>query len=201
MSETEKEEELKKLWQSGDNAQTTIDFTRLEKLSDDWHAQLRRKARIDVWTQSITAALAVIPVFFYPKLIFASVSVVLLGVWYVRELRGLYKKETGETDYAAVRQSLETKILTMENYFRRTRIVMYLLTPLIFHAAAYGMGYYDKPPTADPEWTSRLIKSIVFSTVLYEILTFAATEIYFKILYAPAFIELENLRRQLDSGE
>lgn len=36
---------------------------------------------------------------------------------------------------------------------------------------------------------------------LYEILTFAATEIYFKILYAPAFIELEDLRRQLDSSE
>lgn len=78
---------------------------------------------------------------------------------------------------------------------------MYLLTPLIFHHAAYGMGYYDKPPTDDPEWTSRLIKSIVFTTVLYEILTFAATEIYFKILYAPALNELENLRRQLDSGE
>lgn len=194
------EDELKKIWRA-DRFEPTIDFAELQKLSDDWHAKLRRKVRIDVWAQSITAALGVIPVFFYPKLIFASVLLVLLALWYVHKLRGLYKKELGEPDYAAVRQSLDAKILTMENYFRRTRIAMYLATPVILQAACYGLGYYDKPPNDDPEWTSRLIKSIVFTTVLYEILTFVATEIYFKVIYAPALRKLKNLREQLNSSE
>jgi hypothetical protein len=192
------EEELKKLWKA-DQTAPTIDFAAFQKSLIVWQNKLRRKAGIDIWAQSIAAGLFLIPVFFYPRLIFAFVLVVILTVWYVRELRRLSNLETSEADYAVVKHSLNAKIQTMKSYFRRTRFVMYVLTPLIFHGAAYGMGIYDKPPTEPADWTSLMIKSIIFSTTLYEILTFIATEIYFKILYTPALNELKNLLRQLDS--
>jgi RNA polymerase sigma factor (sigma-70 family) len=194
------EEELKELWQA-DRTAPTIDFAAFQKLLMVWQNKLRRKARIDIWAQSIATGLYLIPVFFYPRLIFAYVLVVILAVWYVRELRRLSNLENSEADYAVVRYSLNAKIQTMKSYFRRTRFVMYVLTPLIFHVAGYGMGGYDKPPTEPADWTSLLIKSIIFSTTLYEILTFIATEIYFKILYTPALNELKNLVRQLDAHE
>jgi len=194
------EEELKKLWKA-DQTAPTIDFAAFQKSLIAWQNKLRRKAGIDIWVQSIAAGLFLIPVFFYPRLIFAFVLVVILTVWYVRELRRLSNLENSEADYAVVKYSLNAKIQTMKSYFRQTRFVMYALTPLIFHAAGYGMGWYDKPPTEPADWTSLVIKSIIFSTTLYEILTFIATEIYFKILYTPALNELKNLLRQLDADE
>ena len=194
------EEELRELWQT-DRAAPTVDFALFQKSLTAWQKKLRRKARIDIWFQSIATALYFISVFFHPRLIFAYVLVVILCVWYVRELRRLSELENGEADYAVVKHSLSQKIQRMKNYFRRTRFVMYALTPLIFHASIYGMGYYDKPPIDPADWTSLVIKSIVFSTILYEILTFIATEIYFKILYAPALNDLKNLLRELDSDE
>jgi len=194
------EEELKELWQA-DQTAPTIDFAAFQKSLIAWQNKLRRRAGIDIWTQSILTGLFIIPVFFHPRLIFAFVLGVILTVWYVRELRQLSNLENSEADYAVVKHSLDAKIQTMKSYFRRTRFVMYVLTPLIFHVAVYGMGIYDKPPTEPADWTSLVIKSIIFSTTLYEILTFIATEIYFKILYTPALNELKNLVRQLDSDQ
>jgi hypothetical protein len=192
------EEELKQLWKT-DQTAPTIDFTAFQKSLIALQSKLRRKAGIDIWAQSIFAGLSIIPVFFYPRLIFAFVLIVIITVWYVWELRRLSNLENSEADYAVVKYSLSSKIQTMKSYFRRTRFVMYVLTPLIFHAAVYGMGIYDKPPTAPADWTSLVIKSIIFSTTLYEILTIIGTEIYFKILYTPALNELKDLLRQLDS--
>jgi len=193
-----KEEELKELWQA-DRTAPTIDFAAFQKSLTAWQNKLRRKAGIDIWVQSIATGLYLILVIFYPRLIFSYVLVVILTVWYVRELRQLSNLENSEADYAVVKYSLNAKIQRMKSYFRQTRFVTYALTPLIFHTGIYGLGVYDKPPTEPADWTSLVIKSIIFSTTLYEILTLIATEIYFKILYTPALNELKNLLRQLDS--
>ncbi len=190
------EEELKKIWQA-DQTVPEIDFAKLQKSLNIWHDKLRRKVRIDVWAQGITAALTLIPVFFYPKMIFLALLGIVLGVWYIRELRGLYKPENSEANYVGVKQSLNMKILTMKNYFRRTRIVMYVFSPLAIPAFFYGLGSLDTPSITFAEWIFSLTKLVV----IYEILIVIATEIYFKILYTPALNELKNLLRQLESNE
>lgn len=192
------EEELKQLWKT-DQIAPTIDFAAFQRSLIAWQNKLRRRAGIDIWAQSMLAGLCLIPVFFFPRLIFAFILIVIITVWYVRELRRLSQLENSEADYAVVKHSLDAKIQTMKRYFRRTRFVMYVLTPLIVHAAASGMGVYDKPPTEPADWTSLVIRSIIFTTTLYEILTVIGTEIYFKILYTPSLNELKNLLRQLDS--
>lgn len=187
------EEELKNLWQA-DDAAPTIDFNAFQKSLTAWQNKLRRKVRIDIWAQSIAAGLTLIPLFFYPKMIFASLMVIILGVWYVRELRGLYKLETNEFDDITVKNSLNAKILTMKIYFRHTRIAMYVFTPLIIPALFYGLNILNNPSITAYE----LIRSLSVFFIIYELLTFTATEIYFKVLYTPALNELKNLLRQLD---
>lgn len=188
------EEELKKIWQADRNA-PTIEFAALQKSLTIWHDKLHRKVRIDVWAQGIAAALTLIPVFFYPKMIFLSVFGIVLGAWYIRELRGLYQSENNQADGGGVKQSLNMKILTMKNYFRRTRIAMYVFSPLAIPAFFYGLGSFDKSSMTFAEWTILLIKL----GAVFEIIIFIATEIYFKVVYTPALNELENLLRQLES--
>ncbi len=193
------EEELKDLWQT-DRTAPAIDFAKLQSSLDGWQTKLRRKTRFDIWFQGVTSALTLIPVYFYPRLIFASLGVIAVGLWYIRELRELSEIEPPETAPLDVTKVLTAKISKMESFFRRTRFVLYVLAPLLMHAAFYGLGHYDRPPN-EPEWTSLLIKSVVFTTVLYEFLAFITTEIYFKMLYTPALNELKNLLRQLNFDE
>ncbi len=187
------EEELKQIWRDGE-AVPAIDLESLRNLTTVWRDKLRRKVRVDIWIQSITAALTLVPVFFYPRMIFASAMLVVLGIWYVRELRRLYQPGEPGADLIAVKGSLNAKILTMKNYFRRTRFVLYVLCPAILPAAFYGFGLFDKPSLTLVAWTVWFSKYLV----IYEIGMIIATEIYFKITYAPALNELKTLLRQLD---
>lgn len=189
------EEELKNLWQTDADA-PTIDFARLQKSLNVWHAKLRRKVKIEIVIQGAATAISLIPVFFFPKMIFASSLVLIIGIWYIRELRGLYKEETDE-NRLDIKRSLDAKILTMKRFFRRTRIAMYVFSPLILLAAYYGLNSY----TNHSATVKNLLFTIIRTFFAYEILTFIATEIYFKILYAPALVELKKLRRQLDFDE
>lgn len=83
------------------------------------------------------------PVFFYPRLIFAAVLGFILGVWYVRELNGLYKDGKFQVESIAVSQSIKAKIETLKRYFWRTRIAVYVFMPLTLIAAYYGIGTFD----------------------------------------------------------
>lgn len=190
------EEELKQIWKA-DQTAPQIDFAGLQKLSDDWHGKLRRKARADAWAQGITTVACLVPVFFYPRLIFASILVFILGVWYVRELRGLYKDRSFEIESIAVSQSIKAKIETLKRYFWRTRIGVYFVLPLALIAAYYGIGTFDDPSVTFTNWAIWLTKMVIIA----EVAAVISCEIYFMILYKPALKELENLQSQLDSNE
>lgn len=189
------EEELKNLWKA-DPTEPTIDFAAFQKSLDVWHDKLRRKVKIEIVIQGAVTAISLIPAFFLPKMIFASLFVLILGIWYVRELRGLYKEETPENQLD-IKHSLNAKILTFKKFIRRTRFVMYVFTPLIIPALFYGLNIFNNLLITNIE----LIRSLFIFFIIYEILTFIATEIYFKILYKPALNELKNLLRQLESDE
>ncbi len=203
------EEELKKLWQSEQTA-PTIDFAELQKSLNIWHDQLRRKVIIDIWVQSVTVALCFVPVFFLPKFIFFALIILILGIWYIPELRKLYKHEKVET--GSVKKSLSAKISTMQKYFRRTRIAMYVSTPVITLALFYVLYDLNEFLKTNEIWIAfNEFSKITFNEVwliwltltliLCEISVAVVTEIYFKILYKPAFDELKELLIQLESEE
>lgn len=189
------EDELKNLWKT-DQTAPKIDFTALQKSLDIWHDKLRRKVKIEIVIQGAGTAVSLIPAFFLPKMIFACLFVLILGIWYVRELRGLYKEETAENQLD-IKHSLNVKIRTLKQFIRRTRFVMYVFTPLIIPALFYGLSIFNNPSIT----TKELMRSLFIFFIIYEILTFIATEIYFKILYTSALNELKNLLRQLESDE
>lgn len=190
------EEELKDLWQTDRHA-PTIDFARIEKLSIDWRKRLRRKVIADIWAQILATIAGVLLFIFYPGLLFFSLTVIALGIWYVRELRGLYQTESGESEHLPVRDLLNLKIRTFENYFRRTRFVMYVITPLMIASALYGLGFFTFSSIVSGEKTVFLLACFVG----YEVIAFGFSEIYFKILYTPALNELKNLLMQLEIEE
>ncbi|MGB7067916.1 MAG: hypothetical protein WBD22_00290 [Pyrinomonadaceae bacterium] len=190
------ENELKSLWIEAENKRR-INFEELEKSLSTWQDGLHKKVKMDIWAQSIATVLTLVPVFFYPKLIFASLMVVVLGIWYVWELRKLDQQDRGEVNQLPVKQSLKTRALTLIRYLRRTRVVMYLLTPWIIPAVFYGIGTFDNPSITLTDWALSLVRPIV----IYEIVVVIATEIYFRITYASAMDELKILVWQLNSED
>ena len=203
------EEELKKLWQSEQTA-PTIDFAELQKSLNIWHDKLRRKVKIDIWVQTVTVVLYFVPVFFLPKFIFLALIGLILGIWYIPELRKIYKHENVEI--GSVKQSLNAKISTMQNYFRRTRIVMYAFSWIMMPAIFYVLYDLNKFLNTNEIWIafnefSKItfnevwIILLIISLILYEVLIVIVTEIYFKILYKHAFDQLKELLAQLESEE
>ena len=190
------EQELKNLWQA-DQTAPTIDFAAIQKTSDEWHKKLRRKVRVDIWAQILVTAAILVSIIFYPKMIFLAIYGLFLCIWYVRELRGLYKSEIGEQNNVAVKHSLNTKLQTMKSYFRRTRIATYGSVPPILITAFYGLNFFDDPSVT----FAQIVIGLIFILILCEISVVIVTEIYFVILYKPALNELKNLLRQLNSEE
>jgi hypothetical protein len=79
-------------------------------------------------------------VFFYPRLIFAVVLVVILGVWYVRDLRRLYEGWVLNPESASIRESMKRKMEFLQRFLWRTRIVVYIAVPLTLLLTYYGVG-------------------------------------------------------------
>jgi len=188
------EEELKRIWQTADRAEPMIDYDGLQASLRRWRDKLRRKAKIEIWMQIATVVLNFVPAFFYPKWIVFALGVAALGVWYIPELRKIYKPETIKSDEDA-RQSLNTAISTMKRYFRRTRIVLYVFSPLLVPAAFYGLGYFEYPSISLTIW----VLWIIFITLICEAAIITFNEIYFAIVYKPALNELNALLQDLES--
>lgn len=189
------EEELRELWRSAGQDAPAIDPKPIGKVSDDWRKRVRRNAKIDITIQIGVTALAVITCIFRPQLWLFTLLMIPICIWYVRELRELYRLDTARADLP-VRELLESKIQTFEKFFWRTRFVVYAVNPLAIHAFFYGFGLYKGLPN-DPDYTSILIKSIIFVTALYEVAAVIANEIYFKLVYKPAYNQLKDLCEQL----
>ncbi len=201
------EEELKKLWQSEQTA-PTIDFTELQKSLNIWHDKLRRKVKIDIWSQIAAIVLYSIPVFFYPKLIFFALIMLILLIWYVPELRKLskiYKHEMAET--GSIKESLNAKISTMEVYFRRTKIAMYVCIQLGILAIFYvlhDLKIFLDPFIDDKFWLTfdeLWLLDLIFALIVGQILIAKTVEITFRYSYKPLFDELKELLAQLESEE
>ena len=187
------EEELKTLWQTESTA-PTIDFERVEKTSSDIQNRLRRKVKIEIWVQIAATVAAIIPVFFYPKMVFVALFAIALCVWYVPELRKLYQPESGESARLSVKDLLILKIRTMKDFFRRTRFVMYVLTPFIYPFVEYGLGAYENSAKS----IAVTVGLTAVTMIIFDIAIIVMTELYFKILYKPVLTEWENLLYELE---
>ena len=187
------EHELKQIWIEGEPV-PVIDAEKLRSSLTKWSSKLHRKLRVDMWLQGVTAALTLVPVFFYPRLIFASLMAVALGIWYVCELRRLDMAGIYDAASDSVKKSLTAKMSAMRSYFYRTRIVLYVICPLILPAAFYGTGFFDTSSIPLTRWALWLLKNFA----IYEVLVILGTELYFKITYSQSFLTLKTLVGQME---
>ncbi len=191
------EEDLKTIWQN-DKLSTPISSAELKALADQLQKKLRGNARIDAWVQGITTAACFIPVFFYPRLIFAAILALFLGIWYVRKIRGLYKDgHFLEPDRVTVSESINAEIENLKGFFWSTRIAVYIFVPLMLTATYYGIGSFDNPAVSFERRAVSLTKLIIIA----EISSVICCEIYFWIAYKPAFKTLKEILWQMDSVE
>ena len=191
------EEELKTIWQN-DKLSSTISSAELKALADQLQIKLRRNARIDAWVQACTTAACFIPVLFYPRLIFAALLALILGIWYVRKIREFYKDgHFLEPDRATVSKSINAKIENLKSFFWQTRIAVYIFVPLMLTATYYGIGAFDNPTVSFERRFTSLTKLILIA----EILSVICCEIYFWVAYKPALKKLKEILQQLDSPD
>ncbi|MBK8465023.1 MAG: hypothetical protein IPL32_04260 [Chloracidobacterium sp.] len=189
------DDDLKAIWQN-DKLSTTISSAELKTLADQLQIKLRRNARIDFWVQAITTAACFIPVFFYPRLIFAAMLALILGIWYVRKIRGLYKDgHFLEPDRATVSESINAEVKNLKSFFWQTRIAVYIFVPLMLTATYYGIGSFDNPTVSIERRAVSLAKLILIA----EISSVICCEIYFWMAYKPAVKKLTEVLRQLNS--
>lgn len=189
------DDDLKAIWQN-DKLSTTISSAELKTLADQLQIKLRRNARIDFWVQAITTAACFIPVFFYPRLIFAAMLALILGIWYVRKIRGLYKDgHFLEPDRATVSESINAEVKNLKSFFWQTRIAVYIFVPLMLTATYYGIGSFDNPTVSFERRAVSLAKLILIA----EISSVICCEIYFWMAYKPAVKKLTEVLRQLNS--
>ncbi len=191
-----KEDFLKILWQSETNI-PEIDFAAAEKNAAEVQNKLRRRVKIEIALQIAATAVTIIPVFFHPRMILLTLVTIALCLWYVPELRKLYRTESPETAKLPIKDALVLKIETMKNFFRRTRFVMYFVVPFFYPLMQYSLGQFDD--TDKSVWVFVLIAFVTL--VVSELIMIWLTERYFKVLYKPILADWENMLEQLDAND
>ena len=189
------EDDLKTIWQN-DDVSASVNSAELKALADQLQIKLRRNARIDAWAQAVTTAACFIPVFFYPRLIFAAILALILGIWYVRTIRRLYKDgHFLEPESSTVSESINAEVENLKGFFWRARIAVYIFVPLMLIATYYGIGFFDDPAISLERRVIKLTKLIFIA----EILSVICCEVYFWIAYKPVVKKLNEILRQLNS--
>lgn len=184
--------ELKEIWNGGEHS-AVINFPILQRLSDKADAELRRNARNDALTQASAGILSVASIYFYPRMYIAVILVIILGVWYVRELRRLASGAEVNFGGSTVRAAIAARMKEIRSYLWRTRIAVVISTPAILVAVYYGMGFLNSSQSITDQ-----IGPIIKLIVIAEIAVIVSTEIYFKILYTPALKQLQNVLDEFD---
>ncbi len=186
------EQELKQLWKQTETADLpTINFEAVQKNVIGWQNKLRRKIKIDFFFTVLINVIA-IPIYIsIPEIIYFIPLIAFIWIWYLLQMRRLYKSQTTPDDNKDTKEFFKNKTSLMSKYIRQTRIITYPATPLIYFSIWIIFGSFQ-------QIYEHLIQ-IIFVTVALEIFVVAYCEIYFAIMYYPSIREARELIKQLES--
>ena len=185
------EEELKQIWNLDKAAVApAIDFEAVKKNMRGWEAKLRRKIKIDIFTNAAVYVLLIPAAVYYPEVLYLAPFMVLIWIWYLWETLRIYRQETNSSESGSTKEYLETKKRFLENYISRTRYIVYILTPISALGGIYMSGFSPKI------WQSLLLLAAIL--IFAEILLAIVVEIYVRKVYMPSVSELKELLSQLD---
>ena len=188
------EQELKEIWKSVDAENLPkINFEAVQKNLIGWQNKLRKKIKIDLF---ITIVLNLIAIPFYisiPYFIYFTPLIAFIWIWYLLQMRRLYKYETKPHDFKNTKEFFNIKTSLMSKYIRQTRIITYPATPIIYILIWIIFG--------SSEQISEHLIQIIFVIIVLEIFVVAYCEIYFGVMYYPSIREANELLKQLESEE
>jgi hypothetical protein len=185
------EEELKEIWNKDKAAVApAIDFEAVQKNMRGWEGKLRRKIKIDIISNAAAYVLLIPAAVYYPEILYLAPFMILIWVWYLWETLRIYRQETNSSESGSTREYLETKKRFLENYISRTRLIIYLMTPVSALGGLYLSGYFMEI------WRSPLLLTAIL--IFVELMFVVVVEIYVRKVYLPSINELKELLRQID---
>ena len=186
------EQKLKEIWKSADAEDLpAINFEVVQKNVIGWQNKLRRKIKIGLFFTVLINVIAIPLYISIPEIIYFVPLIAFIWIWYLLQMRQLYKSQTTPDDYKDTREFFNVKTSLMSKYIRQTRIITYPATPIIYFSIWIIFGSFQ-------QIHEHLIQ-IIFVTVVLEIFVVAYCEIYFAIMYYPSIREARDLIKQLES--
>lgn len=187
------EEELKVIWKKNENLSLgNIDFEVIKQKSLESQNKLRKRIKREVIANVIVYILMLPIFYFYPKILLLTPALVAVWVWYLWELKRIYRIENKVYDFANLKESLQTKKNILMGYFLRTRLIMWVGSPPLFVCSYYAF---------DIEEEILLNLSFLSTLLITELVVIIAIELYFRLIYRPYLDGIEDLLQQLDETQ
>lgn len=187
------EDELKNIWRQEEKIP-------LKNIDMEWIGQqtllskneLQRKLKWDV-TMNVLSYVIFVPFAFYdPKVLFLIPFAAAVWIWYLWEIRRLYKYEAVFQNVENVKSFLTGKEKLLSGYLTRSRYIAYIGAPITW-TSVFAMGF-----SFGGILDSNL--SLLIFLIFNELIVAAMIEYYIRKIYAPVLDELRDLLRQLDDG-
>ena len=182
------------MWQNIDNQDFSgINFEIVKKNIDGWHGKLRKKIKQDILF-GILFNIAFIPMYIYiaiPEIIYFLPLIIAYLIWSSWETWRIYKHEMKSVDYKNTREFLEMKTTLLSNYIKRSRILTYLGTPIVYWTICFMQ--------ASPEKIYEHLVPLISITIFLELFVFFICELHIGFRYLPSIRESKELIKQLES--
>jgi hypothetical protein len=188
------EVELKAIWQKNENLSLeNFDFESIKLMAIESQQKLRKRIKKEIIVGALLY-LVLIPIFyFFPKTMFLIPIFIAVWVWYLWELKRIYRVNAEFQNLENLKLILQTKRQLLRGYFRRTRYVTALGMPILLILSFIILTSWEliiQNPMP-------FLKTLVFS----QIAVIICVEFLLWLIYRPMLDETEDLLRQLDESQ
>lgn len=188
------EEQLKAIWQQEDKISLDkIDFEAIKQKSLQTQEKLsfRLKQEIKV---GVLLYVLLLPIFYvFPKVLLLIPGFIAVWVWYLWELQRLYRIDTEFQNFENLKEILQTKSRYLRGYFRRTRYIIWIGTPILLFVCFIIF--------TSVEQVIRNPRSFANILILTQIVIIGFVEFFIWFIYRPHLVEIEDLLQQLDETQ
>jgi hypothetical protein len=188
------EDELKAIWKKNEDLSlNNVDFEAIKHLCLKSQKKIRRRIKWEVFFAVLLYVFFIPLVYFViPNLFFLTPFYVGVWIWYLWEIKRIYKLESNFQDSDSFKESLQKKQKVLRGYIKRSRY-QYFAIPLLF-AATFIISVSFEEIFINPF-------GFLVALISAQILSMFIVELSFWFTYFAPLDETEDLLRQLDETQ
>lgn len=188
------EEELKAIWKKNENlSMGNIDFEEIKQKSLASQHKLRKRIKREV-IANVIVYIFMLPIFYFnPKILLLIPVFIAVWIWYLWELKRIYRIEDDVNNFANLKEILQSKKHYLNEYFRRTRFIMWFCSPPLLVCSYYIFDFGDD--------ILQNLSSFLITLIITELVVIIVVELYFWLIYRPYLDGIEDLLQQLDETQ